>query len=498
MDELFPITDIATEGLVLGCLYKNADLLTEYEDLIFPEYDFYNEDIRFLYNLLREIWHNGNTRIDETTVNIAVSKSSDKAERLKKIRGFPTIQKLMDKVNLDDFNTYYTDMKKYNLLRALDKQGFPIKQRWDKISKLNPEAIYKYFDHGLSKTFTYYEGVSGSTILGKNMLERYEKWKKEPDIGIELPFYILNSAIRGWRTGKLNSTGLHSGCGKSRIMVNIAMHIGIVQQIPLLIIVNEQDEEEWASMLLCAVVNNLYGPSSGIYIDEEKIITGQCSPEEDAICKKAAEMIERRSKIHFQEAVIYDYKTLKRVLKVHKLRGVNHFILDTFKPFRGESGASWEAFVKTSEELKKICGSKKKGGLDMGGWLTFQLTDDSLFDKILTSTSVASGKQIKHNLDNMGLYRELSYTEKQSIQCSVYEKNNPFNGKVIDLDPRKMYYIMFNDKNRGGKDKQKIILEVDKGKLIFKEIGFAKFKKQEDEDMLEKRPKSNSSFKVRH
>lgn len=486
MDEI-DIEDVATESRIVGCFYKNPDLFMEYDSLIFADWDFINGDLRFLYNLIREIWGKGLTNIDETTINIEVNKDEEKQKYYKKLHGYKTIQRLMSKANLEDFEKYYRELKKYNLLRALDRKGFPVRAKWDKIINLDPEAIYGYFDYHLNKTFTYYEGIESSVILGKDIVNVYEKWKETPDIGIEVFYYIVGQLIRGWRIHKLNATGLHSGAGKSRYISLIAMGIGIVLQTPILIIVNEQDKEEWDSLLITAVVNNIFAPKTGIYVDEDKIITGQCNEKEDKVCKEAAQYIQERSKIYFQEAQIYDYQSLKRVLKVHKMKGVNFFIYDTFKPFRGNSGATWEMFVKTSEELKNICGSKKKGGLDMAGWITFQLTDDSQFDTILTSSSVASGKQIKHNLDYMSLGRVLSYKEKKKIQVKILQKDNPFNGDIVDLDPKKEYYIFFNDKNRGGKDKQKIIYEVDKGKIIFKELGFAVFKKKEDEDSVENR-----------
>lgn len=478
------IRDVSTESLVVGSFYKNPDLFMEYDELIFADWDFSNEELRFLYNLIRTIWYSGKTKIDETTINIEVNKNEETIKKYKELKGYKTIQRLVDKVNLDDFSKYYGDLKKYNLLRELHRKGFPIIEKWEKIKDLDPESIYKYFDYGLSKTFTHYQGISGSVILGEDMVSVYEKWKVEPDIGIEVYYHIINSIIRGNRLGKLNSIGMHSGCGKSRFISLMAMHIGIVLQIPILIIVNEQDKEEWDSMLLAAVVNNVFAPETGVYINEDKIITGQCNEKEDEVCKRAAIYIQERSKIYFQEAQIYDYQTLKRVLKVHKLKGINIFFYDTFKAIHSQGMASWEMFVKTSEELKKICGNRKKGGLDMCGWITFQLTDDSQFDKILTSSSIASGKFIKHNQDFMLMARPLSYTEKQKIKVRLCQKDNIFNDEIIDLDFKKDYYIAFVDKNRGGKDKQKIIYEVDKGKLIFKELGFAVFNNREDEELV--------------
>jgi len=426
--------------------------------------------------------------IDETLINIEVNKNEEWVKQYKEIKGYKTIQRLIDKINIDDFKTYYATMKKYNLFRELNRKGFPIIEKWDKIKDMEPEDIYRYFDYGLAKTFSHYQGVADSVILGSNMSQVFEQWLVEPDIGIDIPYYITSNLIRGWRKGKLNGLGLHSGVGKSRIMCKTIHDIGLRQQIPILLIVNEQDIEEWNSMILTSVVNN-YFVKNKKYINETNIVTGELTKEEIAICRDASIWIENNSKIHFQEAQIYDYNSLKRILKTHKLKGCNFFVYDTFKPFRNKDikGATWEAFVQTSEMLKQLCGNKKKGGLDLGGWVTFQLTDDTIFDKVLSSNSIASGKQIKHNFDLMSMYRPLTYKEKEKIRMKVLQPDNPFNGIIQNLDISKDYYIGFIDKNRGGIDKSKIIMEGNKGCLIFNELGFAVFSNKEDEESIENR-----------
>lgn len=485
--------DISAESLVIGSLFKNPNLLFEYDEIIYPEWDFTLDELKFLYSVIKTCYYNGYKNIDETIINVEINKNPEWQKKYANIKGYKTIQRLTDKCNLDDFKTYFKILKKYNLLRELERNSFPIKEKIEKMKELEPEDIYKYYDYTLANTFKHYQGVEDSVILGKDMPDVFEKWLIEPDIGIEIPYFIINNLIRGWRLGKLNATGMHSGMGKSRQICNIAIHIGIKNQIPLLIIVNEQDKDEWDAMLLTSVVNNYF--NKGNIINETNIVTGELTEKQKEVCREAAKWIKNNSKIYFQEAQIYDYQSLKRILKVHKLRNINFFMMDTFKPFRNSKGATWEAFVQTSEMLKQLCGNKKKGGLDMGGWLTFQLTDDSLFDKILTSTSVASGKQIKHNLDSMMMSRQLNYSEKQKIQVKTFQKDNPFNDEIQPLDLYKDYYITFVDKNRGGKDKVKIISEVDKGGLIFNELGFAVFKSKEDEDLIENRSGNKSSTK---
>jgi hypothetical protein len=68
----------------------------------------------------------------------------------------------------------------------------------------------------------------------------------------------------------------------------------------------------------------------------------------------------------------------------------------------------------------------------------------------------------------------------EKIQVKIEMPGNPFNGEIQDLDKYKDYYLTYIDKNRGGKDHRYIISEVDKGKILFKELGWAVFKNDED------------------
>jgi hypothetical protein len=83
--------------------------------------------------------------------------------------------------------------------------------------------------------------------------------------------------------------------------------------------------------------------------------------------------------------------------------------------------------------------------------------------------------------------RLLDYEDKEKIKVKINIPNNPFNGQIKKLNNKSTYYMMFIDKNRGGLDKVNIIYKVDKGKMIWQEIGTAVFNnKSDEEEFLEK------------
>jgi replicative DNA helicase len=484
------ISDLANESLVVGYIYRRPDTLNEYMELISPEYDFTDSGLCFLYRLLVDTFLNHDI-VNETSLNIQVSKMDDESQTLyKKMGGFKVYQRLGNVSQVEEnFKKIYEKLKVYNLLRELQRKGFNVEKHLDKLKDRSPDAILKSYEMQLSKVGSYIKGIQDSVQIGQGMLNFYENLKKEPDIGIEIPFPIVNRLARGWRTSKIYASGMHSGMGKSREVAYMLTFTSIIGQEPVLIGVNEQDEEEWRLMLLTSVANNILAPKYGLYVDEDEIALGQCTGKKDEMVKEAAKFMEERSKISFLEMNVYDFDSLKIILKKHKLRGIKHAVIDTFKPFRGEAQgmADWLAFVVTSEKLKRIIGSEKKGGLDMGLWITCQLTDESLISKILGSSSIASGKQIKHNLDFLKMSRMLDWKDKEKIKVKLEMPDNPFNGQIQSLDKYKDYYLTLVDKNRGGKDHKYIIYEVDKGKVIFRELGWAVFNSDEAEkEFMEK------------
>jgi replicative DNA helicase len=484
-EELEVLQDISSESLVVGYLYRLPDTIVEYEDILSADFDFSDEYLRLMYNLLL-LTFKTNVRIDETSVNIQVSKMDEETQKkFKSFGGFNAIKRLMKvSESCENFNYIFGKLKTWNMIRDLDKKGFAVRNNIEKLKDKKPDDILKGYEFQLSSVASKNKGLEDSVNLGAGMLDFVRRLKEKPDVGIRIPHPIINTLTRGWRTGKVYTSGMGSGLGKSREMCYYAVEMGIIDQIPILIIVNEQDEIEWKLMLITCVINNIFYPITGVYIEEDEIALGQLTGRKDEIVQEAAKYIEENSKIQFQEMDAYSFDNLKIVLKKHKLRGINYVIYDTFKVFRlgeGAGGASWEQFVATSEMFKKLVGSPKKGGLDMGLFLTFQLTDESIANKILNSTAIAGGKQIKHNLDFIKMSRVLDAKDKEKIRVKIDIPGNPFNGAIEDLDPYKDYYLTFIDKNRGGKDHKYMIYEIQKGKIIFKELGWAVFGKKKEE-----------------
>lgn len=476
------IQDANTEVLIVGSMYKHPDLLLDYGDLIIPKYDFYHETSKFLYNTLYEMYHYQlNGELTESKINVFMNQNEERKKKYEEIKGFPYINRLMSIADLDEFSKYYNDLKKYSLLREFERKGFPAQKIFDKnnFSKVTTEDIIKGMEFQISTIGTVIGGVQDSVILGKNMKQKKERWKEKPDVGLGIPFDIINMLLRGLRDKKLTLAGMHSGCGKSRLTSKIACYLGILLGIDVLVAANEQDEDEWDAMVLSCVINNEefhFTPDGELNelgkvirkynfthsgIDETKIVTGALTEAEDEITDVAAEFIEQNSKIHFLELANYDELTLKRQFKRHKIKGCKLIIYDTLKA----PDHDWMSFVKTGDMLKE-----QAKELKLSIWGTFQLTDDSLFNEILNSTAIANGKHIKHIADGLLMFRPMFREEYDKY--IILNPNGFMGEEQMRLDKSQVYYIGFVDKNRGGKDKDRVCLRVDKGKNLWIEEGY--------------------------
>jgi len=481
------ICDISTESLVIGNIVNNISILNEYNELIVSKFDFSDSSLKFLYDLLFNTFLN-HTEVNETSINIQVSKMDEESKSLyQKLGGHKSYQRLsaIAKSNTD-FKKLYTKLKSYNLIRELDHKGFNVRKYLDKLVDKTPDQILKAYELQLTRVGSYIKNISDSVILGHDVDKIYEQFKESPDYGIDLPYPILNSLARGWRQGKIYCSAMHSGFGKSREAVDILAHTSVIGQTPVLFGINEQEKIEVDLMLLTRIANTVFAPKHGVFIEETDIAMGLCTGVKDDICRQAAQYIKERSKIHFLELESWDFDSLKITLKKHKLRGINFAIIDTFKAMRGgdtHGMADWMLFVYTIERLKKMIGSEAQGGLNMGLWLTMQMTDESLISKIMGSSAIATGKQSKHHMDFLKMSRMLDYKDKEKIRVRIQMPDNVFNGSVQALDKQKTYYMAFMDKNRGGKDKSYIIYEVDKGKMLWKELGLAVFHSEVDEEI---------------
>lgn len=455
--------DIANEGLLVGALYKNPDLYIEYGRLIVSKYDFYDETARFLYNVFESVYKSTSGEISEDKVNTYIAKDESKKQTYRSLGGWKTIQnKLMDLTNEEDFPNYFDLLKKYSLTRELERVGFPINRilNHPKFDTLKAEEVVMTMRTSLEKIHTIIGGGSDSVILGGDMVESVLQWRKEPDMGIELPFKLWNDLFKGWRKKKLIVDGMLSNEGKSRKMTYVATFISLILGKKALIMANEMDEKDLKACMIATVCNN---PEFGFnYMIPERTITLNQYESEEQFQRvlEVAKYIEENTNIYFKDMEDYSDESIEHEVRKHVLgRGVEYIFYDTLKGFRGDQ---WEQVKQTTTHIRDLVKA-----LDIGGYATIQLTDDSLYTDIfdLSSNNIANAKQLKHVVDALVLEKKIPKSD-----YSKYAYNDLDWGEQ-ELDKDFVYYGQKIDKNRAGAKGMVIFTKVDLDYNTWEEVG---------------------------
>ena len=323
-----------------------------------------------------------------------------------------------------------------------------------------------------------------------------------PDLGIPLPFPIMNDSIRGLKRGSVMAVGMLSNAGKSRYMTKIIAYITLVLKEKVLVLLNEMSVDEIRYALITTIINNpefqqlhgiklkkpekeltlgLYKDNNGTFLYQERDEWGDIiEPIETYISRvaansdeynkimKIADWIEDETQgLIFTKDVSssYDDKTLEfEIRKANLTQGINYFFYDTFKNDIATTG-DWAAMKVTATILTEVAKQ-----LNMFGYLSIQLTDDANFVKPdeLTSSNIANCKAIKHVLHTLFLFKEIP---KGDFHKYGYMTTTDWGTNTVhNLDERKRYYCCVTDKNRFG-NKPRLLFEVDLNYNTWIEIG---------------------------
>lgn len=458
--ELF---DIGNEALVVGSFYKQPDLYIEYGKTIRSKYDFYDEGTKFLYDMFELYYTSFSQEVSEDKINLFMFKDNERKKQYLALGGYSTIQEYMEIIDLNDFSQYYDTLKKFSLIRELDKKGFPVSRILDhpKFDKIKSDQIIMTMRASLDKIHTVIGGQSDSTLLGKDMTNAVKNWKDKPAMGHPFPWDMWTFFFRGWRDGKLVVDGMLSNEGKSRRMSFLAAYVSLFLGEPILVMVNEMGEEDIKAAMLTAVCNNpIFGFE--LKVPERNIVLGEYDSEEQYnSVLEVAKYFEEHTKIYFKEMNTYSDDEIDHEIRKHVLGlGVKFIFYDTLKGYKTDN---WETVKQTTTKLKDLVRDLK-----IKGYATIQLIDDSLFIDVFnfSSNNIANAKQLKHVVDHLLLEKRLEFDEYYNY--SIY--NEEWGGEA-PLQNNKIYYGLKIDKNRAGSKGQVLCHEVDLDLNTWKECG---------------------------
>jgi len=496
--------NIQNEILLVGCFYKNPDLYVSWGQYIRSKYDFDDEATKFYYDCFELMYKTFAQTIDENKVNTFMSQDKDRLKTYKLFGSFKIISQWISLADIEDFKNYFNIVKKFSLVREYQRNGYPVQKilQHKKFNEWNAQDIYKMIRAKADKINTIILANEESVVLNEKTNDTIRKYLIKPQMGMEIPWNLVNEMFRGCRLGKVVFDGLLSNEGKTRKLMKLIAYITLIKNEKFLLISNEMDEDDLRSALITTVVNNkefkeLHGidiikPEKEIVLgqykdDKGNYITRECDDdgipiesEEDYIKRvqknsnEFRKIIEigkwvdsKKDKQIFFKDVGLDYsdKALEFEYRKHNIvHGVKYAGYDTLKGFGTDD---WMSVKQTGTKLKELMKEIK-----MFLWAVFQLTDDTVFTDIfqLSSNNIANAKQLKHIADMLMLGKRIPKEDYNKYQ---YIDNSSWGTPIAqNLNLSKTYMGAKVDKNRGGSKDVIPLMEIDLDLNTWIEIGY--------------------------
>lgn len=504
------IANVPTEVLFVGCIYKQPELLIDYGQYIRSKYDFSDEVTRFFYDCAEIIYKTRSQTFNKTVISTYFSEEPNRLSAYKKYGGWKTIESWIKLAITDNIQKYQEIIKKYSLLREYQRNGFDISKivEHKKFEQFTASDIYRLIRGKADRIHTVILTNQEAEILNSHIKDTLISCMEKPDLGVSLPFPVLNDIFRGCKLGSTMAVGMLSNAGKTRFMTMIIAYLTLVKHERVFVMLNEMGVEDLRKCLITTVINNkqfqeLHGInlikpekelSLGLYKNQKNEYIYQKTDENGKIIENTEEYIKRVSanseeynkimkiaewiEAETNELIFvkdmasgYDDRTLEfEIRKANLTHGIKYFFYDTCKQDTNSTG-DWAALKATVTKLTDIAKQ-----LEMFGYLSIQLTDDTEFCKPdeLNSNNIANAKQLKHTVWTMLLFKEISPNDFYKYRYIQHDEEWG-NDIECELKSGKRYYIANTDKNRFG-CKKKVVFEVDLNLNTWIEVGELKRK----------------------
>ena len=119
---------------VIGCLMLNPLLLLKYTD-IYP-YDFDSQSARICFIGIKNLYEEGATKLTPLEVDQEIEKHTNSYLAYQKNNGLDFLKVSYQIAELGNFEVYYNRLKKYSLLRRLQKEKYDITKGVRNTSKM--------------------------------------------------------------------------------------------------------------------------------------------------------------------------------------------------------------------------------------------------------------------------------------------------------------------------------------------------------------------------
>lgn len=352
-------------------------------------------------------------------------------------------------VSVDNFELYWTGVRKATLLREYAKAGFDISCFEGELEKHGIQEILDYYD-GLAINIRkqFYQDKSMHELrAGDGFEEIKERFKTEPAFGATTFSRYLNTAARGWQQGQLTMHGAVSGSGKTGVaLYNAALvacpelwddDAGCYQPNPcyqhkaaLFIQYELNDQEELTPKLI--------GSISGV--PTYHLLNGNYDDGEEERVDKAIEIL-HDSNIYFVTMPNFTNDKLKACIKEYAtLHDVGYVVFDYVSQqstVSSDIAKKNGVATRSDQVLSDIVSNLKDIAVENNvAILTFCQTNANVNNQeVLDAGCLAGSRAMQDKLDVGGIIMPLRRQEKEvadmMIENANYQGDNP--NRIVHL-----------------------------------------------------------------
>jgi len=284
--------DVSAITQVIGCVFKNPNLLDDTDKYVIHEDDFVEEFHKIVFGSIYNIYMTGSQVNTDAIIDYLANRPKFNAV-FQTNKGVEYLDEVRAAANPDTFNYYYNRLKKFSLLRAFDNYGVDVSSFYDPrnlnvkqkqeqedwLDNSSLTAIADAIDRRIEEVRSKYveDDLGLGYQAGEGILELVESFKEHPEVGIPLYGPLINTVTRGARLRKFYLRSAATGTGKTRSLIADACNFACNEiysewgwikngtSQPTLFIATEQDKSEVQTMMLAFLAD----------VNEEHILNGQ-------------------------------------------------------------------------------------------------------------------------------------------------------------------------------------------------------------------------------
>lgn len=414
--------DIAVQ--ILGNLINKPALLIEYDYLNLTKDDFKDKFHKLIFWCVNYLYKKlGISKIDALTINELLLKYPNEYELYKANNGDNFVEIASEVANLEKYEYCVNRLKKLNYLDELQQNGIDISSIYDpnnnivmlKFDEMTVEDIASELEKKILNIKTKYEtGKKVSVRIDENIENLLEKFKIQPEIGVDFPIPTLSKILKGFRKKRLYLHSALSGRGKTRMMASFASYIAFNQDKKTLFITTEQDVEEVQTMILANLSE----------VDEGNIIVYDFNEEQKNRIINALNLIKSKAdNLYIVYMPDYTPEKIEQCIKLYKMQyGIEYVFFDYIKTtVEMLSDISSRAKVANlrSDNVLYIFAEKLKRlavKLDIGIYTATQLNAEAYNTKEYDERLLRGAKAIADAVDVGMIISELRQKDVEALE----------------------------------------------------------------------------------